>query len=160
MCLCLCVFVGGGVRMLKCEHTQWPLPTHLLMIMDTHTHVRTHTCVVTSPPPGCTGMGIDKSLHRITLPHEGQVWAGIKGRVHKSSLKVHAHARPEGAISMAVSKQLIVTGSADGGVATHNMQLTALGGAGSAQSGEPTKGGLHDAVEGGVVAVTFDYRWD
>lgn len=33
-------------------------------------------------------LGADKCVHHISLPTEGQAWAGIKGRMHKSLAKV------------------------------------------------------------------------
>lgn len=125
------------------------------------------------------GMGADAYIHRIVLPADGQAWAGLKGRMHKSAARISLHARAGGAVAVSANHQLVVTGSEDGTIATHTaslmtictMQGTAnnsdivsrsassfMGLTGAAMS-PPTIPGVHDVTEQGVCAVTFDYRW-
>lgn len=115
---------------------------------------------------------------QLLLPTESQAWAGLKGRTCKSAVRVPVHARPEGVIAITPSQQLVVTGSADGLVATHTTSLLTVGmldSGSSARMGSVSgdangtggalaayaggaRVGLHDAAEGGVVALSFDHR--
>ncbi|MEW5304197.1 MAG: hypothetical protein WDW36_006825 [Sanguina aurantia] len=99
------------------------------------------------------GLGADRLAHKLLLPVEGAAWAGLKGRLHKSSLKVPAHRRAQGAIAINPSGTLIATGSADGSVATRSLNLAT-----TTHLTVPSLPGaaLHDAVEGGVSALCFD----
>ncbi|KAJ9514055.1 hypothetical protein QJQ45_021148 [Haematococcus lacustris] len=96
------------------------------------------------------GLGADKLLHRVrprvcsscpaaalpqvVLPLESQAWAGIKGRLHKSTAHSAVHARPEGVLALSPSHQLLVTGSSDGTIATHTPSLTLVGSLGPSSS--------------------------
>ncbi len=57
------------------------------------------------------GLGTDGAVHRVVLPSEGQAWAGLKGRMHKSATRAMVHGRAEGSIALTYSRQLVVTGS-------------------------------------------------
>lgn len=73
------------------------------------------------------GVGADKMLHKVTLPTDLPAWTGIRGRTLKSVNRVPVHARPEGVIALAPSRQLIVSGASDGMVAIHTLSFYTVG---------------------------------
>lgn len=94
------------------------------------------------------GMGADKQLHQIQLPAEGAAWAGLKGRLHKSSLRVAGHGKPDGCMAACPSGLLLASCSHDGSVGLRNDKLQVEGARFDLL--------VHDLMTGGATGVAFD----
>eukprot|EP00798_Chlamydomonas_sp_ICE-L_P009992 gene9993-7873_t len=161
MCLSLGDFVGGARAVATGHGMQLNQKDYTVKVVKVETPLVQMVSLVGERYGDLLGMGMDKHIHKFTLPVDDPSWLGAKGRALRSGTKQLVHRRPLGDMCLTYNCQLLVTASSDGHVATMTPGLhvvcTSLPDSRLPSAEEDEEEcALHDISIGGAVAVAFD----